>query len=305
MAGESISNNYLDIFKNIYSNALSGAITNPIDFSSINPFSGGASFDIGNIASSPSIFDGMFTAGAFYTMPLAPMIYPPDINLSGGFGAMPTLGGFDFSMMSGPMFSFPDMSSSNNNFFKMTGAMHRTRRSHGKRHYGAEARPKDGLLHYRNRLSQSERNQITQIEKELNFEPGSLEKVIYIESQGNPKARNNHSGATGLIQFMPSTARRYGTTTSALYNMSVEEQLPYVKRYLKNAKSSAGYEPGEKLNKGEVYGLLLMPAYIKDDEGYWKGSAEYGGNKWLDYNQNGVINQFDLQKVVESVRIHY
>ena len=38
-------------------------------------------------------------------------------------------------------------------------------------------------------------------------------------------------GATGLIQFLPSTARGLGTTTDALAGMSSVEQLNYVEKY--------------------------------------------------------------------------
>lgn len=39
--------------------------------------------------------------------------------------------------------------------------------------------------------------------------PGLMERVAVIESAGNPEARNP-SGAAGLYQFMPGTARQYG-----------------------------------------------------------------------------------------------
>ena len=44
------------------------------------------------------------------------------------------------------------------------------------------------------------------------------------ESGVNPQARNATSGATGLIQFMPDTARRLGTTTDDLYKMDGVQQ---------------------------------------------------------------------------------
>lgn len=171
--------------------------------------------------------------------------------------------------------------------------------------YSNEPAGKAKKLVYRNRLSQAAREKITNIEQKLNFEKGSLEKVIYIESSGNPKARNSSSGATGLIQFTEGTAQRYGTTTSALYNMSAEEQLYYVEKYLKRCKESAGYSANQKLSNSEVYGLVLMPGIIKKDTGYKKGSKNYEGNSWLDVNKNGVINGYDLQKVMDSVKIIY
>lgn len=47
----------------------------------------------------------------------------------------------------------------------------------------------------------------------------------------NPAIRNN-IGATGLIQFLPSTAQGLGTTTEALSKMTFKQQLVYLDRYL-------------------------------------------------------------------------
>lgn len=48
-------------------------------------------------------------------------------------------------------------------------------------------------------------------EQAYNLPPGYLSRTAQIESSGNPNA-SNPSGATGLFQFMPSTARQYGLT---------------------------------------------------------------------------------------------
>jgi hypothetical protein len=59
-----------------------------------------------------------------------------------------------------------------------------------------------------------------------------LMAIMSFESDGfNPAARNELSGATGLIQFMPSTAKELGTATDALARMSAEDQLDYVAAY--------------------------------------------------------------------------
>ena len=65
---------------------------------------------------------------------------------------------------------------------------------------------------------------------ELQIRPNWLMFVMYFESRLNHRAVNRISGATGLIQFMPSTARGLGTTTDALFNMSNVDQLYYVKK---------------------------------------------------------------------------
>src|SRR5208282_3601342 len=45
-------------------------------------------------------------------------------------------------------------------------------------------------------------------------------------------AKQNSIGATGLIQFMPSTAKGLGTTTDALKAMTFVEQMDWVQKYL-------------------------------------------------------------------------
>lgn len=63
------------------------------------------------------------------------------------------------------------------------------------------------------------------------------------------------SGATGLIQFMPTTAKGLGTTTEKLAKMSAMEQLDYVKKYFAPHRY--------KLKKLEdVYMAILYPAAL-------------------------------------------
>jgi hypothetical protein len=66
----------------------------------------------------------------------------------------------------------------------------------------------------------------------LDTDPAWLANVINFESGFSPSIRNAAgSGATGLIQFMPSTARSLGTTTDALARMTARQQMEYVYRY--------------------------------------------------------------------------
>src|SRR5690606_7347779 len=68
----------------------------------------------------------------------------------------------------------------------------------------------------------------------LGTRPEYILAVMSFETGGSfsPGVRNGvGSGATGLIQFMPTTARELGTSTDALARMSAVEQLEYVERY--------------------------------------------------------------------------
>ena len=61
---------------------------------------------------------------------------------------------------------------------------------------------------------------VKSISAKLLIEPDWLMAVMYKESGINEKAVNPNGGATGLIQFMPTTAKSLGTTTAALRAMS-------------------------------------------------------------------------------------
>lgn len=67
----------------------------------------------------------------------------------------------------------------------------------------------------------------------LSINVDHLMAVMWSESRLNPQAQNPQGGATGLIQFMPATARGLGTSCSALLAMSGVEQLTYVEKFFR------------------------------------------------------------------------
>jgi len=74
---------------------------------------------------------------------------------------------------------------------------------------------------------------LNRICEQLGVNPDHMLIVMRAESGINPQAVNNNGGATGLIQFMPATARSLGTTTQALHRMSGIQQLDYVLAYFR------------------------------------------------------------------------
>ena len=64
-------------------------------------------------------------------------------------------------------------------------------------------------------------------------EPSWLMACMSFETGGtfSPSIKNPLSGATGLIQFMPATAKGLGTTTDQLAKLSQLDQLDWVKKY--------------------------------------------------------------------------
>ena len=80
--------------------------------------------------------------------------------------------------------------------------------------------------------------------------------------------------ATGLIQFIPSTACGLGTTTKKLYDMSTTEQMNYVKKYFES-QIKAGYEIDSYF---DAYAITFYPMILK------KGKKENG-----EYDENWII----------------
>ena len=143
------------------------------------------------------------------------------------------------------------------------------------------------------------------VAQRINCDYRDLIAVMNAESGLKPDAVNKKSGATGLIQFMPKTAERYGTTTVALKNMSAIEQLPYVEQYLKRCKKSAGFGDNDRLSGGELYALVFLPARAKREVLCERGEGNnyYEYNSGTDYNKDGKITKAELDQRINKFRV--
>lgn len=97
------------------------------------------------------------------------------------------------------------------------------------------------------------------------------------------------SGATGLIQFMPSTAVALGTTTAKLAAMSAEDQLNYVYKYFRPFA-------GRLNNLGDIYMAILWPKGVGQPDSYvlWDKETKpttFRQNAGLDINKDGEITR--------------
>lgn len=136
----------------------------------------------------------------------------------------------------------------------------------------------------------------------LGIDPNHLIAIMKQESKLDPQAVNKTSKATGLIQFMPDTAAKLGTSTSAIYNMSATEQMPLVEKYLKGA----GVRPGMGL--GDLYIAVFYPAALGKSDNHVLGAAGakgfsgrvYSQNKGLDTNKDGVITVADVKNSISK-----
>ena len=97
-------------------------------------------------------------------------------------------------------------------------------------------------------------------------DPAMLANVINFESNGfNPQAVNPYSGATGLIQFMPTTASELGTSTGALRGMSAIRQMDYVKSYFQLPRVT---QYGPLNTQLDVYMAVFYPKAIGKGPAY-------------------------------------
>jgi peptidoglycan hydrolase-like protein with peptidoglycan-binding domain len=134
---------------------------------------------------------------------------------------------------------------------------------------------------------------LQQTASNLGVETNALLGIMKLESNLNPQAVNKYTKATGLIQFMPSTARGLGTSTAELYNMSASEQMQYVEKYLRNAGVRSG------MGIGDIYLAVFMPAMLGKDDNHvisTAGKKVYDQNPSLDHTKDGVLTVADVKQ---------
>lgn len=103
----------------------------------------------------------------------------------------------------------------------------------------------------------------------------------------SPAVRNKVSGATGLIQFMPSTAQAIGTTLPALAAMSAVDQLDWVFKFLRPLASRV-------YSQSDLYMTILWPAAVNapDSARLWSyPSVQYQQNAGLDPQRLGYVTK--------------
>jgi len=162
------------------------------------------------------------------------------------------------------------------------------------------AQPERSLA-WGNRVSAVFREVVFDTSDQLGVDPNHLMACMAFESAETfrPDIRNAAgSGATGLIQFMPSTAKGLGTTTDALAAMSAEEQLQYVRLYFKPYA-------GRLKTLADVYMAILWPAGIGKPENWVLWDKEnrpttYRQNAGLDVNKDGSITKAEAAAKVKA-----
>lgn len=146
--------------------------------------------------------------------------------------------------------------------------------------------------------------ELNNVSSRLGINPNDLLTVMAAESELGrlspdeaARNRNPRSSATGLIQFMESTARGLGTTTAELGRMTAAQQMEYVERYFRSVGLPRGADAAT------IYAYVFLPGRARSPDGVLtrRGESYYNANPNLDANGDGVITISDLNVVLGRV----
>lgn len=145
------------------------------------------------------------------------------------------------------------------------------------------------------KLTAQQRAFLASMASALGTDPSHNSAVIEFESRWDPAAVNAQSGASGLIQFMPSTAIGMGTSVEAIRQMSIDEQLPLCFQYWKQYA-------GRMKTLSDCYMAVLYPAAIglaEDSVIFPPGSKTYLQNRGLDIDHDGAVTKAEAAAFVQ------
>jgi hypothetical protein len=153
------------------------------------------------------------------------------------------------------------------------------------------------------------RDRVWWICDELNLNPDDLMACMAWESGRTFSASKKNlagSGATGLIQFMPTTAqeladyRNTALSTASLAKMTAEDQLTWVYWYFHMQIHRHGPISG----LSDTYMAILWPSAIgkPDDYALFTGGIAYRQNAGLDLNKDGQVTKAECASKLFAMR---
>lgn len=155
-------------------------------------------------------------------------------------------------------------------------------------------------LRWGSKVSPTFRDRVRWIGEDLGFDPNLLMDCMAFESAETFRADIKNaagSGATGLIQFMPATARGLGTTVEDLARMAPEDQLNFVWKYF------APYK-GKLATLDDVYMAILWPKAVGKASSYvlFQGpsTTSYRQNAGLDVNKDSKVTKAEAAAKVRE-----
>jgi len=124
-------------------------------------------------------------------------------------------------------------------------------------------------------------DQIKKYSKEIGWDWRLLASLIYQESRFDPKARS-WAGANGLMQLMPSTARRFGVTTSSPAKEQIRAGTEFIE-WLDKRFEEAVSDPEERIKfilaaynvgPGHIFDAITLTRKNNMDPTLWHGNVE-------------------------------
>jgi LysM repeat protein len=154
-------------------------------------------------------------------------------------------------------------------------------------------------LAYGRRVTATFRAEVRGVAARLGMSADHLMAIMHYETGGSfrPSIRNPYTGATGLIQFLPSTADRLGTSVAELAAMTAEEQLVWVERYFAPFRGRLG-------SLGDAYMAVLYPAAVGQPGEFVLfrvGSQCYETNPGLDRDGDGAVTRGEVATALDGV----
>jgi hypothetical protein len=147
---------------------------------------------------------------------------------------------------------------------------------------------------------------VRDVASKLKTDPNYLMQVMKAESGLRADIENTYAPfadgyATGLIQFIPSTARALGTTTTALKGMSRVQQMDYVYAYLKPYA-------GQLNSYFAVYLVVFFPAaipHVNDDAWVFETksiarASVAKANPAININKDGMITMAEFKQYIKN-----
>jgi hypothetical protein len=158
--------------------------------------------------------------------------------------------------------------------------------------------PATGSIAWGAKVSPEFKAKVIKICTNLAMDPNFLMSAMAFESgeSFSPSVKNPSSSATGLIQFMATTATGLGTTTAKLAAMTAVDQLDYVEKYFTPYK-------GRLATIEDTYMVILWPKAVGEDNSYVlfsKPSNAYTQNAGLDADKDGDITKAEAAARVKA-----
>jgi hypothetical protein len=145
------------------------------------------------------------------------------------------------------------------------------------------------------------RTKVNNVASQISANPDHLMNIMKFESGLDPGEVNKTSKATGLIQFMPETAKELGTTTSRLKEMTGLDQMDYVNKYFSGS--------GPYSSATDLYLKVFYPYAIRQSGDYIVGSEVSlvraqeiaRQNPYFDKNEEGLVTKQSIVDKMDAV----